>query len=73
MEGKISFKKETKKDLFLFIIKLSNGDSGKCWVVKGFRNDALWSGLEKGDHVDGLKWKDKDSGILDADSPISRI
>jgi hypothetical protein len=73
MEGIITFKKQIKSNLTLFKFKLSNGDNATSYVVDGFRNEALWSGLKMGDHVDGLKWKDEAKGIINADSPVGRI
>lgn len=70
MEGKITFKKQIKKDLTLFKIKLQNGDNATSYVVNGFRNEALWAELRIGDYVVGLKWKDESRGIIDADSPV---
>lgn len=73
MEGIITFKKQIKSNLILFKFKLQNGDNATSYVVNGFRNEALWSDLKIGDHVDGLKWKDEAKGIINADSPIGRI
>jgi hypothetical protein len=73
MEGIITFKKQIKSNLILFKFKLQNGDNATSYVVNGFRNEALWSDLKIGDHVDGLKWKDEVKGIINADSPIGRI
>ncbi len=73
MEGIITFKKQIRSNLILFKFKLQNGDNATSYVVNGFRNEALWSDLKIGDHVDGLKWKDEVKGIINADSPIGRI
>lgn len=73
MEGIITFKKQIKTNLTLFKFKLSNGDNATSYIVKNFRNEALWIDLKVGDHVDGLKWKDESKGIINADSPVSRI
>jgi len=69
MEGIITWKKEVKNYL-LFTLKLENGDSGKTYVVKGFKNEAHWSQLKIGDRVDGLIWFDAKKKVISADSPI---
>lgn len=71
MEGIITWKGEVK-NYFLFTVKLSNGDSAKTYVVKGFRNCANWSHLKIGDHVDGLEWQNESKKIINADSPVHR-
>ncbi len=73
MEGQIKFRREIKKNLTLFKLKLQNGDSATSYVVSGFRNEAVWADLKIGDYVEGLKWKDQSKGIIDADSPVTRI
>jgi hypothetical protein len=69
MEGKITWKGEVKNYL-LFTLKLANGDSAKTYVVKGFRNIAIWSHLKIGDQIEGLQWKDEQKKLIDADSPV---
>lgn len=69
MEGQITWKKEVKNYL-LFTIKFENGNSGKTYVVKGFRNEANWSHLKIGDRVGGLTWHDESKKVISADSPV---
>ena len=69
MERQITWNADIKKCL-LFTIKFENGDSGKTYVVKGFKNEARWSHLKIGDRLGGLVWFDEKKKIIDADSPI---
>jgi hypothetical protein len=69
MEGQITWNREVKNYL-LYTIKLENGDSGKTYVVKGFKNEANWSHLQVGDRVGGLIWFDEKKKIISADSPV---
>lgn len=69
MEGKITWKAEVKNFL-LYTIKLENGDSGKTYVVKGFRNEPHWAALKIGDRIGGLVWFDEKKKVISADSPI---
>lgn len=69
MEGKITWKKEVKNFL-LFTIKFENGDSGKTYVVRGFRNEANWTDLKIGDRVGGLTWFDEKRKLISADSAV---
>ena len=69
MEGKVTWRAEVKNFLLL-TLKLENGDSGKTYVVKGFRNEAQWSHLKIGDRIGGLIWFDEKKKVISADSPI---
>ena len=69
MEGKVTWRAEVKNFLLL-TLKLENGDSGKTYVVKGFRNEAQWSHLKIGDRIGGLIWFDERKKVISADSPI---
>ena len=69
MEGQITWRKEVKNYL-LFTIKLEDGESGKTYVVRGFRNEAHWEHLKIGDKVGGLMWFEKKGKLISADSPV---
>ena len=69
MEGQITWKSDAKKYL-LFTIKLENGDSGKTYVVRGFKNEPHWADLKIGDRVGGLVWFDEKKRVISADSAV---
>lgn len=70
MEGKITWRKDIKKDTSIIILKLTNGVVAKVYTVKGFKNEANWSSFKIGDSVAGLVWFDENQKIIDADSPV---
>ncbi len=72
-EGIITFKKEFKKGTDIIGFKLSGGETAKTYAVRGFRNYVVWESVKVGDHVEGLRWKDKSKGHIDADSQVVRI
>ncbi|GEM_PF-2894961 len=69
MEGQITWKADVKNYL-LITIKLENSDSGKTYVVKGFKNEPHWRQLKIGDRIGGLVWFNEKKKIISADSPI---
>lgn len=72
MEAIITWKKELKNYLH-FALKLENGESGKTYIVKGFRNEPNWSHLKIGDKVGGLVWHSETKKVISADSPVYRL
>lgn len=72
MEAKITWKKEIK-DYLLFNFKFENGEGGKTYVVKGFKNEINWSYFKIGDKVGGLIWHNKEKKLISADSPTYRL
>lgn len=56
-----------------YIARTENGVNGRLYTGETFRNYSRWKGLKKGYWVSGVRWKDENKGILDADSLIEVI
>ena len=54
----------------MYLIWTKSEGHGRTYTGEKYRNYANWKDLRVGDHVNGLKWKDKKRGIIDGDSPV---
>ena len=81
-EGKITWispftpsKKENGKfyRLIRFEVFGQDRDSGYTNVVLGNRNYPNWENLKVGSIVKNLLWKQKEEGLIDADSPVEEV
>lgn len=43
---------------------------GRTYTGETYRNYSHWKEFKVGDKIEGVKWKDRDRGIIDADSPV---
>lgn len=52
------------------LIKTNDAEYGRTYTGPKYRNYDRWQPLKIGDPVNGLRWFNKDKGLLDADSPV---
>lgn len=64
-------------EFITYIVRVHVSDTesltGRTYTGETFRNYAFWRELKVGDWVEGIRWKDKKRGIIDADSPVHVI
>lgn len=57
-------------DTVMYLIRLEDGKYGRTYTGHKYRNYVNWKDLKIGDHVEGLAWKNKERGLIDADAPV---
>jgi hypothetical protein len=69
MEGEIK-RVISSGEFITIIIQIVDGVCGRTYTSPSFRNYDSWKDLKVGDAVGGLRWKNEERGIVDADSPV---
>ena len=57
----------------MYLAHIDGEGYGRTYSGERYRNYDNWKDLRVGDRVGGLRWKDKEKNLIDADSPICPI
>lgn len=69
-EGEVVRITNSKRGFVTILVRLADDSYGITYTGEQFRNYPVWGQLRIGDVVQGLKWKNRQRRIIDADSPV---